>query len=102
MRTEKKLMMLAGVGLVVSMVLFTVSFAQADWTRGYYRSNGTYVQPYQRTHPDGNPYNNYSFPGNYNPNTHRTTPGNPNSYLDRYYNGSNNGSFHSPYRYRLK
>lgn len=27
---------------------------------GYYRENGTYVQPYERTAPDGNPYNNYS------------------------------------------
>ncbi len=36
---------------------------------GYYRSNGTYVQPYQRTAPDGVRSNNYSYPGNYNPNT---------------------------------
>lgn len=25
---------------------------------GYYRSDGTYVQPYIRSNPDGNPYNN--------------------------------------------
>ena len=35
---------------------------------GYYRSNGTYVQPHQRTAPDGIRSNNYSYPGNYSPN----------------------------------
>lgn len=25
---------------------------------GYYRGNGTYVQPHLRTLPDGNPFNN--------------------------------------------
>lgn len=25
---------------------------------GYFRDNGTYVQPHFRTYPDGNPYNN--------------------------------------------
>jgi hypothetical protein len=53
--------------------------------KGYHRKDGTYVQPHSRTRPDGNPYNNYSFPGNYNPNTGRTTPGNPDKYLERYY-----------------
>jgi hypothetical protein len=28
--------------------------------RGYYRDNGTYVQPHVRTAPDSNPCNNYS------------------------------------------
>jgi hypothetical protein len=27
---------------------------------GYFRQNGTYVAPYERTFPDGNPCNNYS------------------------------------------
>ncbi|RQQ54279.1 hypothetical protein [Burkholderia stagnalis] len=36
---------------------------------GYTRSDGTYVQPYHRTAPDGNPYNNYSTQGNVNPYT---------------------------------
>ena len=59
------------------------------WVRGYYRKDGTYVKGHYRTAPDGNPYNNYSFPGNYNPNTGKITPGNPQTYLDRYYNKSN-------------
>ena len=50
------------------------ALAQVD-VNGYYRSNGTYVQPYQRTAPDGVRSNNYSYPGNYNPNSGRTTGG---------------------------
>ena len=53
--------------------------------RGYTRKDGTYVQPHTRTAPDGNPRNNYSFPGNYNPNTGKITPGDPDKYLERYY-----------------
>jgi hypothetical protein len=56
------------------------------WVRGYFRKNGTYVRPHFRTAPDGIPYNNFSFPGNYNPNTGKITPGNPSTYLERYYN----------------
>ena len=54
--------------------------------RGYTRRDGTYVQPHVRSATDGNPYNNYSFPGNYNPYTGKTAPGNPDTYLERYYN----------------
>ena len=56
--------------------------------KGYYRKDGTYVRPHYRTAPDSNPYNNYSFPGNYNPNTGKITPGDPQKYLDRYYKRS--------------
>ena len=81
----KRAIMLAG-ALVVLISFLTISLAEAGWGQGYYRRNGTYVQPHYRTNPDGNPYNNYSFPGNYNPNTGRITPGNPDTYLERYYN----------------
>lgn len=53
--------------------------------RGYTRKDGTYVQPHTRSAPDGNPFNNYSFPGNYNPNTGTVTPGNQDTYLENYY-----------------
>jgi hypothetical protein len=56
--------------------------------RGYYRKDGTYVRPHTRTAPDGNPHNNYSLPGNYNPNKGEITPGDPDKYLERYYNRS--------------
>ncbi len=70
--------------LAAVLVLGGFSQANAEWVRGYTRNDGTYVAPYQRTHPDRNPYNNNGFPGNFNPNTGRETPGNPNTYLDRY------------------
>lgn len=56
------------------------------YVRGYYRKDGTYVKHHYRTAPDGIPYNNYSYPGNYNPNTGKITTGDPQKYLDRYYN----------------
>ena len=43
--------------------------------RGYTRSDGSYVQPYQRTAPDNTRSNNYSYQGNYNPNSGKTTGG---------------------------
>lgn len=70
--------------LATAFVLLGFSQADADPVRGYITKHGTYVAPHQRTSPDHNPYNNYNFPGNYNPNSGRTTPGNPDTYLDRY------------------
>lgn len=37
--------------------------------RGYFRKDGTYVQPHYRSSPDGNFYNNWSTQGNINPYT---------------------------------
>jgi hypothetical protein len=55
---------------------------------GYYRKDGTYVQPYVRSSPDGNPYNNYSYPGNTNPYTGKVATGKAETYLQNYYNKS--------------
>jgi hypothetical protein len=55
------------------------------YVRGYFRSDGTYVQPHYRSSPDGNPYKNWSFPGNVNPHTGKVAPGNPDTYLRNYY-----------------
>ena len=79
-----------------ALVLFGFAQADADYVRGYTRRDGTYVAPHQRTSPDRSPYNNYDFPGNYNPNSGRATPGNPDTYLDRYNNhdlGRSSGGF---------
>ena len=90
--------------LVAVMVLGGFAQANAASVDGYIRRDGTYVSPYQRTNPDRNPYNNYDFPGNFNPNSGRTTPGNPDTYLDRYYDrnhssgGFGNSDFFSPRR----
>jgi len=56
--------------------------------KGYRKKNGTYVQPHYRSNPDGNPYNNWSYPGNTNPYTGKVAPGNPDTYLNNYYNNS--------------
>ena len=62
-------------------------FAQSQvYVSGYYKSNGTYVAPHYRTAPDSKPYNNYSYPGNYNPNKGTITKGSQSSYLNKYYN----------------
>lgn len=94
MRTKKT--MILTVVLMVLISFLTLSLAEAGRVRGYTRRDGTYVQPYYRTNPDRNPHNNYSFPGNYNPNTGRITSGSPNKYLDQYYDRPNLKSY-DPY-----
>jgi len=57
----------AAIGLIA---LAGAPQADADvFVRGYYRANGTYVQPHYRSDPDGNVYNNWSTYGNTNPYT---------------------------------
>lgn len=66
--------------LAASMLLVLVAsaaLAQSVYTRGYYRSNGTYVQPHYSSRPDGNTFNNYGTRGNYNPYTGATGTRNP-------------------------
>jgi len=58
------------------------------YVNGYHRRDGTYVSPHRRSAPDGNPSNNYSFPGNTNPYTGKVAPGNPDTYLRSYGGGS--------------
>ncbi len=61
--------------LIILSVLLLASTASAKSVRGYWRDSNhdgvkdTYVQPYQRTNPNNNPFDNYSTKGNYNPNT---------------------------------
>jgi hypothetical protein len=52
-------------------------YGNDETVNGYTRGNGTYVQPYHRTAPDSNPYNNYSTQGNVNPYTGQTGHKNP-------------------------
>jgi hypothetical protein len=47
----------------------------STYVSGHFRSNGTYVVGHWRTCPDSTRTNNYSYPGNYNPNTGRVTSG---------------------------
>ncbi len=67
--------------------------------KGYFKKNGTYVQPHYRTAPDGNLYNNWSASGNVNPYTSKTGSGSSNNYLKDYYyskpKGGSNYTFSS-------
>ena len=72
--------------IVISSIL-VVQFAQAAvHVNGYYKKDGTYVAPYYRSNPDGDPYNNWSYPGNTNPYTGKTATGDASTYLNNYYN----------------
>ena len=58
--------------LVIGMLIIFAAgsaFARDTYVKGYYRSNGTYVQPHYRTSPDNSLFNNYSTKGNVNPYT---------------------------------
>lgn len=42
------------------LILVSIGVASADvYVDGYYRSDGTYVQPHVRSSPDGQRWNNY-------------------------------------------
>lgn len=77
--------------ILVSFLALSFNVDAAVRVKGYFRKDGTYVQPHYRSNPDGNPYNNWSFPGNVNPYTGKVAPGNPDTYLKNYYNGSSGG-----------
>lgn len=54
----------------VALALISLGAAAEDQTvRGYTRQNGTYVEPYHRSAPNGTTYDNYSTRGNVNPYT---------------------------------
>lgn len=55
--------------LLIAIITLSAFAAQAQVNvNGYYKRNGTYVQPHTRTAPDGNPYNNRSYqPRQYSP-----------------------------------
>lgn len=83
--------------LIILALFFSIQvFAQVH-VRGYYRKDCTYVKPHQRSKPDGNPYNNYSFPGNTNPHTGKVATGNPDTYLKNYHKNSttSNGGYNN-------
>ena len=74
------------------LVLPVIALAQV-WVNPYVRRDGTEVQGHYRSQPDGNPYNNYSYPGNTNPYTGRVAPGNADTFMRQRYFGED-----SPYR----
>ena len=74
-------------GLLIFTFCANAAFADVH-VDGYYRKDGTYVQPHYRSDPDGNPNNNWSTQGNTNPHTGQegTKPQQP-------YYGSGNGQY---------
>lgn len=79
--------------LVVLLSIYNYSQVSV---RGYYRKNGTYVQPHLRTAPNSTITDNYSYRGNYNPNTEYNTTSS-NSSPSTTYNYYNNSSSTSNY-----
>lgn len=55
---------------IFSICCFISLFAQSDvYINGYYRQNGTFVQPHFKTSPNNSMFDNYSTKGNFNPYT---------------------------------
>ncbi len=55
--------------IVLSLVILTMQSALAEHVSGYYRKNGTYVAPHERSDRNETKNDNYSTKGNYNPYT---------------------------------
>jgi hypothetical protein len=77
----KKILLLLFFNIFISLSLYSQVYVS-----GYTKKNGTYVEPHYRSSPNSNPNDNYSFPGNTNPYTGKTSTGNPDTYLENYNN----------------
>ena len=68
--------------LVGLLVVFAADGASASdvYKKGYYRNNGTYVQPHYATRPNNTLMDNYSTRGNVNPYTGKAGTVNPYTY----------------------
>jgi len=55
--------------VVFLLVAFAVGTIQAEWVNGYTKSNGTYVDGYNRSDSNDTVRDNYSYKGNANPYT---------------------------------
>lgn len=88
-----------------ALILILAGTATAgNRVKGHYRDTDgdgykeTHVNPYYRSGPDGNKYNNYSSQGNYNPYTGERGSVNPNgdynSTPNSYYKNNRNNSYY--------
>lgn len=71
--------------ILIALLAPAILEAGRVYVRGYYRKNGTYVQPHYRTSPDDILWNNYSFPKTRNPNPDKITLGDIDKYLNTSY-----------------
>lgn len=55
--------------LAAAVSLISMAASADEYVNGYTRSNGTYVQGYYRSSPNGTVQDNYSYKGNSNPYT---------------------------------
>ena len=78
---------------VLTLLALLTGSAYAEYVNGYTRSNGTYVQGYNRTSADSSMYNNYSTRGNTNPYTGQRGYVNPNSSSNSGYGNSGYNSY---------
>ena len=86
--------------ILCAFVVFTItvlsSFAQSShYVGGYYRSDGTYVPGHYQTNSNGNPWDNWSTRGNYNPYTGK--PGTVDPYAPRSHYNSQGHYYYDAY-----
>ena len=62
-------LLIAGIWGASAQGYGTGSNPSSQYVGGYTRQNGTVVEPYHRTTPNGTTYDNYGTRGNYNPYT---------------------------------
>ena len=73
--------------VVFLALLFSATLALADtYVRGYYRKDGTYVEPHYRSDANSSKLDNWSTKGNVNPYTGKK------GYVDPYSSGTGYGS----------
>ena len=78
-------------------MLGSTSQVYADvYVKGYFKSNGTYVQPHYRSNPDGLFFNNFSTWGNTNPYTGQLGT---KQYPEFNYNSSSYSNYFKPFPY---
>ena len=87
--------------LTIALICCWLSVAQAQVSVDpYAQKDGTHVGGHSKSNPDGNPYNNWSYPGTANPYTGNQAPGDFNRYLERPQNRNNSGSNgQNPYQF---
>ena len=72
--------------LLLSLALLISFSSIAEYVSGYYKSNGTYVQPYYRSDRNSTVTDNYSYYGNTNPYTGSVG-------TDKYYDSPSSGFY---------
>ena len=65
------------IALLLVIGMFSISVYADVNVKGYYRKDGTYVQPHHRSNPNNTPYDNWSTQGNINPYTGEEGTHNP-------------------------